>query len=349
MDISVYNLSIIDLINKNSKIYPEVAKTKEILTQNGINFETKEIDLEKLKHYVKSTSPNGILMPTKEDIVTKVYLSQILFPQKTGNKINYLFGKGIGVEIALMGQCRDRKSHNVSIEPRSHSDFELYDVKESNPYEKYSDFKDVFAAQEYFAPHQTKGLINIPDKLLDDTHEVVDFYGLPLLVPCLEILYVDKMIKRESTPREFGLDAEALSTKYDLDVSRCKKILTEFYMKPETEKQKKIIPPLEKLFENVKRLIMNAIKNDDYTNINIFNNIAKISKKSTSGGIPTGVISSIDVKDLVDGELSKDFIGKATVAYEQYVEKAFATQKEIYDEILKDLTDKKSRTITTKK
>ena len=211
------DLSIIDKINENASRYPEMAQAKKILSENGVDFE-KRTDIDKLVAYQKSTSPNGIIMPTKDILVAKVCAALMLLPQKEQNgQINYLFGKGIGIEIALLGNCPGRQTSDASFEVRSHSDFEIYDVKDDKIFDQYPEFQQVFGAQEYFPESQTKGLVDIPSGYLDKTHQVVDFYGIEVLVPSLEVLYVDKCLRTESTPRPEGYDAHLLAKKYKLN------------------------------------------------------------------------------------------------------------------------------------
>ena len=220
------DLSIIDKINENASRYPEMAQAKKILSENGVDFENRTVDIEKLIAYHKSTSPNGIIMPTKDVLVAKVCIALMLFPQKEANgEINYLFGKGIGVEIALLGNCPGRQTSDAAFEPRSHSDFEIYDIKDEKVFDKYPNFQKVFGGQEYFPETKTKGFNSLPEGYLDQTHQVVDFYGIEVLVPSLEVLYVDKCLKKESTPRAEGCDAHLLAKKYKLNPELCKKLL----------------------------------------------------------------------------------------------------------------------------
>ena len=149
------DLSILDKIVENAKIYPEMEYVKLVLSQNGVDFENKTIDLEQIKRYHKQTSPNGIIMPDTQTILVKVCLALLLFPQKENGKINYLFGKGIGVEISLMGDCEGREKSDVNFEPRSHSDFELYNTKDQEDGQIYTDeFQYVFGAQGGYGIHK---------------------------------------------------------------------------------------------------------------------------------------------------------------------------------------------------
>ena len=99
------------------------------------------------------------------------------------------------------------------------------------------------------------GLKNLPESYMDETHQVVDFYGIEVLVPCLEVLYVDKMLKKESTPRPEGYDAELLAKKYKLNPELCKKLYVEHHGKIEKERIKASIPDFETLVGKINNFV----------------------------------------------------------------------------------------------
>ena len=155
----------------------------------------EQIDL--LKKWKSETSIHGIIMPKIEDFYRSVFVAISTHPQKTEDgKINYLFGKGIGVEIALRGEISGRKQFCTKPIYRSHSDFELYNTKE-NPYSDI--FQEIFGSQEFYPESATKGLKNIPNGYMDSTYETVIVDGYEILVPQLEILFLDKFLKKEGT------------------------------------------------------------------------------------------------------------------------------------------------------
>jgi hypothetical protein len=140
--------------------------------------------VERLRKYEVESTNDSIEMPTEQEFYRKVLLAASLWRQTDESGINYLFGKGVGAEIAIQGIALGRTRRNVDISYRSHSDFELYGVNTDKPV--YTDeFKAVFGAQEYFPPTKTKGLRNLPPELLHQTAQVVDLGGTTLLVPDL--------------------------------------------------------------------------------------------------------------------------------------------------------------------
>ena len=332
------DLSILDKIVENAKIYPEMEKVKEILSQNGVDFKNRTVNFEQIKKYHKQTSPNGIIMPDAQTILVKVCLALLLFPQRENGKINYLFGKGIGVEIALMGDCIGREKSDVAFEPRSHSDFELYDTKEQRENDKvYTDeFHDIFGGQEIYPATRTKGLTNIPAHYMDKTYQVVDFYGIEVLVPQLEILFMDKFIKQESTPRDEGVDAELLAKKYKMDQELTEKIFNKFYKVEALENIKRTIPlTFEEFVEKVEELVSKiSVKTINYyvTHKNPKVNISQC-------GIPLRSLVEIIDGDIVDGKITEQYIEKIKISYNKFITALYKTQIDDIEDAVKDIVD----------
>lgn len=195
-----------------------------------------------LQKWQKSTTGDlGVIMPTEQDFFRKTLLAVSLWRQHERGKTNYLLGKGAGVEVALRGNIQNRTKRPIEFSYRSHSDFELYGV-DYNAGENGANlggkpiytkaFQEVFGSQEYFPVTKTKGLKNIPPALLHDTAEVVDFGGVPVRVPQLELLFLDKYIAKESTPRTEGRDADLLARQYVLDRSKIHQYLDQLVIKP---------------------------------------------------------------------------------------------------------------------
>jgi len=195
-----------------------------------------------LKEWQKSTTGDlGVIMPTEQDFYRKTLLAVSLWRQQEGGKTNYLLGKGAGVEVALRGNVQNRTKRPIEFSYRSHSDFELYGV-DYNAGDNGTnlggkpvyteEFQSVFGSQEYFPVTKTKGLKNIPSSLLHDTAEVVDFGGLPVRVPQLELLFLDKYMAKESTPRTEGHDADLLARQYVLDRARIHQYLDQLVIAP---------------------------------------------------------------------------------------------------------------------
>ena len=160
------------------------------------------MDIDKLKQYNESTTIDGIIMPTIEDFDNKVRLAISLWPQINENEeISYLFGKGVGVELALRGKVLGREKNNHNFPYRSHSDFEIYDSIGYERIPESGNFIHVLGAQEIYPKTATKGLHGLDESLMDSTYDVVSYQGGTYLVTCLEILFLDKWMKQESTPR----------------------------------------------------------------------------------------------------------------------------------------------------
>lgn len=188
--------------------------------------EPSEEQIVKLAAWSEGTKEDGMDMPTETAFYQKTLLAVSLWRQREGSKTNYLIGKGTGVEVSLRGNVQGRIKRPVEFSYRCHSDFELYGVdyeagaNGSNLLNKpiYTNaFKEVFGNQEYFPPTKTKGLKNIPPTLLHETAETVDLGGVQILIPQLELLFLDKFLSRESTPRPEGYDHELLAKQYVLD------------------------------------------------------------------------------------------------------------------------------------
>ena len=329
------DLSIIDKINENSSRYPEMAQAKKILSENGVDFEKRTVDIDKLVAYQKSTSPNGIIMPTKDILVAKVCAALMLLPQKEQNgQINYLFGKGIGIEIALLGNCPGRQTSDASFEVRSHSDFEIYDVKDDKIFDQYPEFQQVFGAQEYFPESQTKGLVDIPSGYLDRTHQIVDFYGIEVLVPSLEVLYVDKCLRTESTPRPEGYDAHLLAKKYKLNPEICKKLFKECYAPRQIERLKHVVPDFEVLVQKINNFVKSSLENEP-EQIKSFNNFTKLCPNASGyGGIPFGAVVPLEGGDIANKQVTPAYIAKLEEKYEVYAKQKMATLEQDYADVM---------------
>lgn len=187
-------------------------------------------EIERLKKYNdETTSDFGIMMPTLETFDTKVLMATTLWPQinKSGG-IDYLLGKGVGAELAIRGEVLGRDKNPVSFPYRSHSDFEIYDCIGYFKIPEANEFYQVFGAQEYYPKDGTKGLHGMDPTMMDSTYETVTYNGHIYLVPELEILFLDKYLKQESTPREEGCDALLLLQAYPLDIDRINELYDKY-------------------------------------------------------------------------------------------------------------------------
>jgi hypothetical protein len=240
-----------------------------ISVQEGGYIEANPTDekIVKLKNWHEATTGDlGIIMTTEQDFYRKTLLAVSLWRQQEGGKTNYLLGKGAGVEVALRGNIAGRTKRPIGFSYRSHSDFELYAVV----YEAgenganignqpiYSEpFNKVFGGQEYFPLTKTKGLKNIPPTLLHDTAEVVDFGGVSVRVPQLELLFLDKYMAKESTPRTEGHDYEVLARQYTLDRAKIHLYLDQLVIEPavaqiQAQTQRDFMNQLEGIKSNIK-------------------------------------------------------------------------------------------------
>jgi len=305
----------------------------EYFKNMGIPFKNGLIDSEALTNeqlnllveWEEKTQDHGIMMPKIEDFYRSVLVAISLYPQKSEEgKINYLFGKGIGVEIALRGKVQGRNFLETNPEYRSHSDFELYDYKGI----KYPEsFKSVFGSQEIYPPTRTKGLNDIEDGVMDLTHEVVDLDGYEILLPRLELLFLDKFLRKESTPRESGYDCELLAQKYDLDLNLVNEYLEKYYFNYEFNKERSYHEHDESI---VARVITKLLKSEirDVNNIEeaivSLNELAKTFQKMNENSTSKIKMYGIDVQTYVP-LTSKDVLinekGMITLT-EEYIKRA---------------------------
>lgn len=220
-------------------------------------------EIDKLKEWYENTREETIQMPTEQSFYENVLLATSLFPQQENGDINYMFGKGIGIEIALRGKVESREKNDVEFPYRSHSDFELYGMDR----ESDTQFAEIFGAQERYSTTTTKGLSNIEPGLMTNTAEQVDLDGITVLVPQLELLFLDKYLKQESTPREEGIDAALLAKQYDLDYGLVYKYLLEYSIKPQIQAGlQKEVPSKTKAIQQINRFLneCEAIFIDDF-------------------------------------------------------------------------------------
>lgn len=193
-------------------------------------------------HYSKPETDMS-QMPTEESFYRQVYLAVSLAPQIEDGKITYLMGKGAGAEIASLGIAVGRdKRKNVTFPYRSHSDFELYGTDENTYLSTESAFWKVFGGQE--SRPGTKTMV-INSDYMRTTAQEINFGGIIVLVPELEILFLDKWLGKESKPREFNeghiYDAEILAEQYVLDKQKIIKYLKQFVIQLHLDNQEKNI------------------------------------------------------------------------------------------------------------
>ena len=67
---------------------------------------------------------------------------------------------------------------------------------------------------------------------MDNTYEVVDYLGSQYLIPELELLFLDKFLRQETTFRSEGIDAKALMMAYKLDLDKIIDYFNKYYLVP---------------------------------------------------------------------------------------------------------------------
>lgn len=276
-----------------------------------------------LREWENKTEIDGIMMPQLEDFYRSVLVAISLNPQKNEDgKIKYLFGKGIGIEIALRGKVQGRNVFETEPIYRSHSDFELYDAKE-NIYTQY--FQDIFGSQEYYPPTKTKALRDIPEGEMDNTHEIVDLDGYEILIPKLEILFLDKFLRKEATPRESGYDCELLAERYDLDKNLVYEYLEKYYFNYKINEERKNEEGTKNKFSQAIIKNLNYIIEDDNAisieqAIEILNkkieSFRAISENISANGIRVDTFTPLTLQDVLIDEQ-----GRSTLTQE-YMEKS---------------------------
>ena len=202
--------------------------------------------IEQLKQWQRATTDNrGIIMPcglvdqggqsiTVEQIIhNKLLVATTLYPQISAGEIQYLFGKGIGCEIAMQATpLQSETKTDYNFEARSHSDFELYGVADmDNPYT--SGFREVFGAQEIYPVNKTKCLHEI-----EGMHQLAQSYewnNLELITPEIELMFLEKLILKESQilrTNDRYYDYELLAQRYELDFDKINSYLDRYYIEP---------------------------------------------------------------------------------------------------------------------
>lgn len=267
---------------------------------------------------------NGIDMPDFDTFTAKVILAKALMPQvdKYG-EVQYLFGKGVGVELALQGEVKGRAKQHSDVPIRTHSDFEIYGAA-TDKYDsiEHSDrFRAVFGNAEIYPVTDTKGLHSMPKDLLHRTSETVDFGGVSFLVPNLELQFIDKFEKgNEELERELRTktDAEWLASTYKLDGPKIHSAIDHFVIKPEIAKfqapedvAKNNLPVLLRKIDGSKRIVkedspdMNDADLESAVSENIF--VKQYCKNN-------GIANVSEIIDIVNGTARESAVASLTEA-----------------------------------
>lgn len=289
-----------------------------------------------LKKWRDETTISGIMMPEEGDFYKSLLLAISLESQKTEEgQIQYLFGKGIGVEVALRGTIEGRRQYETQPPYRSHSDFELYDNHVSE-YQKA--FKELYGNQERYPETATKGLKELPAGYMDKTHEVVIIDGYEVLVPQLEILFLDKFLKKESKPRDGVYDCELLAEKYELDVNLIERYLKKYCFQVEAEQQREGAEGYKHRFA---RAVIRNLENED-AQADMQSAIQSVNKKiseqrkiwenSVVNGIRGTMFIDLTMEDVFineagEIELTEEYIQKTVTHITDITETKIATRR----------------------
>lgn len=263
--------------------------------------------LQKLKAYresIKETS-NGFEMPTERDFYRSIFLAVSLWPQIKNGQIQYLVGRGAGIEVALQGDVNNRAKNDLQFLYRSHADFDLYGVNydvDPNGFgnigkQPYSEeFLYVFGAQEYYPLKATKGLEHIPGKFLHETAETVDLGGIPIVIPQLEILALDKLLVPGTFSRPEGSDSLLLALQYDLNRDHILEYHERFVVEPQKgsvhdELVKGLQPYLDRLTHRQHALEIEVMKRDKISRVE--------ARRKINDGVQTALENPKEAKDKI--------------------------------------------------
>jgi hypothetical protein len=149
-------------VTANTELRDKVTHTLEYFSQEfGLNLdntgnlatEPTTEQLSALKNWHENTSGDSIQMADTDTFTAKVVLARALMPQRDeSGQVQYLFGKGVGAELALQGDVVGRAKRATDVPYRTHSDFEIYGVRSDNydvlPHSER--FRAVFGGQEIY-------------------------------------------------------------------------------------------------------------------------------------------------------------------------------------------------------
>ena len=196
---------------------------RQILTQD-----ISTIELDKLKLWNINTTIDEVFMPTYDTFIDKVLLITHLLQQQTDNKINYLFGMGIAIELALQGNVYHRKKSNNCYKYRPHNSIYLYNI--SNDF-NYNILYKVFNNINIYNKNNTANLHYLTDDYLDNNYDIVYINNHKILIPSLELLFLDSYLSKETSKREEGYDYQLLLDEYELDLDKIINLLEDYYIK----------------------------------------------------------------------------------------------------------------------
>ena len=217
-----------------------------------------EIDIDSIRLWNIDSSIDGVLMPDYDTFIDKVLVISKLWKQLEDNKVNYLFGMGIGIELALQGNVIGRKKNNNCYPYREHNELYLYDV--NSPCS--SQILKVFNPNVY-GKTKTFVLNGMNEDLMDNDYDVVMIHNHKVLIPCLEILFLDSYLSGGMERRKEGSDYELLINEYQLDVNKVISYLENYYIRSLVENSDKRYDNLvEEQIEAIERILNNGKRAD---------------------------------------------------------------------------------------
>ena len=231
----------------------------KLLEKEEFNYE----DIKEIRKYHLDTYNEGIVISNYQEFINKIFLIVKLWPQKEKNNINYLFGGELAIELALQGNVLNRRKNNHCYPLKKHSEIVLYDVKEVElgDTKGSANVKDAFGNIEYYSGAETKSLSNLDKGLLDKGYDTVIINNEKILIPELEILFLDSYLQKELNPRKEGYDYELLLMEYELDTDKIINYLEEYYINPKINNDKKHYDQLlDKQIKAIERILNNGGK-----------------------------------------------------------------------------------------
>lgn len=282
-----------------------------------------KLDIDQIVAWNKATTnADGIMMPRgilneageaisiRDLIHDKLLVATTLWPQAENNNTNYLFGKGIGSEIALQATPLGRQTKtNKIFEARPHSDFELYGLSDmEQPYTE--EFFRVFGAQEIYDINSTKAFKDIPNILNDS--QSYEWNGLELMTPDIELMFLEKLILKENAiyrQTDAYYDYELLSQRYTLDFEKINNYLEDYYVKPQSNDYNGRFKSMEYIARKVRKRFETYVKfgNTEEKALEITkNDFAKASDAQTLNDIIEYSYNSLRVElDEIRKELAR--------------------------------------------
>lgn len=189
--------------------------------------EIEDSDIDSLRLWNIDSSIDGVNMPDYDSFIDKILVINKLWKQMGEDTINYLFGMGIGIELALQGNVIGRRKNNNCYPYRPHNEIYLYNVNRVN-----NNLYKVFNNIKVYNKNSTFVLSDMPSDLMDNNYDMVMIHNHKVLIPCLEILFLDSYLSGGMDKRVEGADYELLIREYELDLDKVISYLENYYINP---------------------------------------------------------------------------------------------------------------------